>query len=540
MPRQARVTTEDILEVLQQLPIFEETSRCSSKRDRVIKKFGDPVWIEACERLNHRITKANLYVTVSENRRKDADRRNGILDKLKFIKFGLNTNHIENFHNNNSERSRGNVSGDEVEMEDQLCAILEITCGSRCCNFVRKFELKPFYFIYYLPEQISLYKDMLKLENATLVMFTSEGLVSKARLGHCVTKSIQIFVIGFHCKDVIIPVAQALIEDKDEQFVTTFCSAFMQDALTVPSVIVVGYDSLLSALMFSINYLSIHEYILEYFLFVNVETEVETIKEFPWTLVRVDITKLLCHMKNYFRADTPVAVEKFYFKMIIILSQEREFESFKTTARRVMLLASSPHVNKMTEISRKKLKDMIDSSDALRFALIDNLPEFEESEAIPILSDAPDEVIKFFEALNISAPQDLDNIVFTRLPSQEKIQSYLDTNHLEVESCRFCDRPAQIQHALGSYIALDVEHLNLHVPPTAWPKQLEILNSSFSLVGLIAKQISDKEKTYVAYTTTAFGRGQWKRYDSTKLASESLKTLFNVTVCLAVYIKIAS
>ncbi|KAJ8670958.1 hypothetical protein QAD02_002217 [Eretmocerus hayati] len=359
MPRQASVTTEDILEVLQHLPIFEETSRCSSNRDRVIKKFGYPVWNEACERLNHRITKANLYVNVSENRRKDADRRNGILDKLKFMKFGLNTNRIENFDNNNSERSQ--------------------------------------------------------------VMFTCEGLVSKTRLGHCVTKSIQIFVKGFHCKDVIIPVTQALTEDKDEQFVTTFCSAFMQDALTVPSVIVVEYDSLLSALMFSINYLSIHDYILDYFLFVNVETEVETevkteietevetIKEFPWTLVRVDITKLLCHMKNYFRADTPVAVEKFYFKMIIILSQERDFESFKTTAKLLMLLASSPHVNKMTDISRKKLKDMIDSSDPLRFALIDNLPEFEKSEATPILSDAPDEVIKFFEALNNSPPQDLDN-----------------------------------------------------------------------------------------------------------------------------------
>ncbi|KAJ8665925.1 hypothetical protein QAD02_007587 [Eretmocerus hayati] len=137
------------------------------------------------------MTIANIYITLSQDRRKDIQGKRGILTRLRCIKSGEESReNVQSNSDKSSDKRQENVrsnsdhlravdgemeptdwsdnvtqnEGSQDEIVDQFDSIHNLACLKEYENIKRELDDDEFRWIYILPEQLNLYRDLTKMD----------------------------------------------------------------------------------------------------------------------------------------------------------------------------------------------------------------------------------------------------------------------------------------------------------------------------------------------------------------------------------------
>ncbi|KAJ8672365.1 hypothetical protein QAD02_003624 [Eretmocerus hayati] len=95
------------------------------------------------------------------------------------------------------------------------------------------------------------------------------------------------------------------------------------------------------------------------------------------------------------------------------------------------------------------------------------------------------------------------------------LQDFLCSEYFDLNMCWECNEPGtQVTRIPGSYLALDFEMSHLKISLNVLPVELVVLGTTYILVGLIAKEITNMDGTYAS--NTRLMNGSWYKQRAKK------------------------
>lgn len=345
MPWVASVSPEEFIQVLSKLDIFFGGG--------MLKKEKDDVWKEAYVQLGGKTSIHNLYIRV-------LSRRSNIVNILRYIKFGHPqkyakfVNHLEA----NEENSVNNKDDDRIDEYDILHSMV---FGVQYHSIIRSLAPRRFHLIYWLPEQMDLYKDIINALNPPVSLLAISNLTNNVTMKNYTSSNIFLFILAVKVKnktglDKTINLAQALSKKMELHFIIHFCHEYLKNSVPVPEKLVIGYSKiLLNGASFVFNNCYFNAYNLQCYRYL-----LEEVLTLPTILLHVDTLSLLKVVDELHCFINKLEdVKYFYLQCIIYLSTVRSLDEFKSSVVNILIMVLSPYSNEFTEKSKLHLDDKI-------------------------------------------------------------------------------------------------------------------------------------------------------------------------------------
>ncbi|KAL7299928.1 hypothetical protein TKK_0007248 [Trichogramma kaykai] len=344
--RRPAASVDDIFEAIKDEPLFFENGQ--------LKKMRNPCWEEARKRIPQ-LNLHNLYQFVFQNRWGIQERlmRYKSIDvpvierkkKIKLPEFGLVTKWDD--YNIFDEMDS---DGEEEIPPSELDLLMEMKKSDEHKNNIHKIGLVPFQVIYWQPEQIKTWIDLINLQ-PNLCLIVLDKLVDKIS-ENFEYNDVFVIALATMVENSVILLGQMICDSLESIDIHFFLNTWLEKKAAAPENIVIGYCyRVLDAISLAFNLSTFEVYNTRcYKYLLNEETEL------PPTLLQIDIISLIKVVDNWPSFENvEQSVKDLYLCGIMYLSTVNNLIEFEDVVTTLFVLCQSLGTNDETEYRKANL-----------------------------------------------------------------------------------------------------------------------------------------------------------------------------------------